>query len=291
MKDNMKQLIEYALFKKIWILVHILPTKVSHLLGKTLFLFFRIFVNSRYKILISNLKLAFPEKSYKEIQLFSTKVWENIWQTFEEFVNILAYDINNVLKYVEIENEELIRKYKNDKIKPLLVTGHIGNWEMMSMALAKAGYPVAAIVQDIKNKYINGLIKKVRESSGGILISRTNSIEYILKHIEKGFYIIILIDQRLTYHGVKVSFFSHHATSTPIVSILARRYNLPVILLHNYREKNKLKIKIGPQITFHKSNNLQKDITWFTQILTNYIETFVKEHPEQWFWLHNRWKI
>jgi KDO2-lipid IV(A) lauroyltransferase len=291
MKKDMKQLIEYIFFKKIWLLVHVSPPEISHLLGKVLFLLFKIFVNTRYKILISNLKLAFPEKSCKEIQSLSTKVWENIWQTFVEFVNILGYNIDNVLNYVEIENEELIRKYKNDKVKPLLITGHIGNWEMMCMALAKAGYPVAAVVQDIKNKYIDRVIKKVRESSGGALISRTNSIEYILKYIQEGYYIIILIDQRLSYHGVKVNFFSHTATTTPIAGILARRYNLPVILLHSYREKYKLRIKIGPQITFHKSNNIQKDITWFTQILTNYIEIFIKEHPEQWFWLHNRWKM
>ncbi len=174
----------------------------------------------------------------------------------------------------------------------IVVTGHLGNWDLLGVLYAVLGIPLNVVARDIKSKSLNELWVGLRESSGLKQISahrRQGSLKRILQALKQNQVIALALDQNMSADkGVFVDFFGRPACTLDLAAVLAKRTGAPVLaafLLRN--DDGTHRAKIFPPLEWIEGPD---DITLNTQHYTRIIEDMVRAHPEQWLWLHRRWK-
>ncbi len=206
--------------------------------------------------------------------------WEEIYSKSDQFFNLKNFS------YVE----ELKGKEKTKGF--ILLTGHIGNWEIATIAFTKYIGSGTAIVKKIHNQYINDFITNMRKEMGLELISEKNTVFKMMRKIRNGEILIFLLDQNAPLkEAVFVDFFGKPASTFKVVALLSLRFNIPVLPAYCIRnQQGTFDINFEKPIYPQRTDNIEHDILLNTQAYTNFIEKVIIKHPEQWFWVHNRWK-
>jgi len=204
--------------------------------------------------------------------------WKEIYNNFDEF-------------FIP-ENIEIMENALNEKKGVIILTGHISNWEIAGMGYTKKFGKVNVIVKNIHNKYIDSLIKNIRNTIGANLIGDSNTVFQMMRVLRKGEPVVFVFDQHAPgRQGVFVDFFGRKAATFKVVAMLARKYNIPVIPAYSVRLDNgKFLLHVDDPIAPVITDNLEEDIVVNTQNYTKYIEGIVRKYPEQWFWVHKRWR-
>ncbi len=172
------------------------------------------------------------------------------------------------------------------------MSAHIGNWELAGASFSYYIDNLITLAYRIKNKKVNDLIVSIREGAGMKIIFHDQPLKAFIKALNEGKTISFLADQNALLHrGVFVNFFKFPASTITIPAKLALKYNAEVIFGYSYyNEKTKKYHLIAEKIDFEKSGNTEEDIKNLTQLYTKKIEDAVKRHPDQYFWVHKRWK-
>ena len=171
------------------------------------------------------------------------------------------------------------------------VVSHLGNWEYGAAGIADAGYPVAMMVRPPSNAWARDRIQRLREDMGIETISRKRGLPGLRKALQDGKIVLIALDQHSSSNSVTVQFFGRPARTVNVASILALRYRIPIIRAFTWRGTDGFYARILPPLIPERSGNLEKDILDLTQSLTQSIEDAIREHPDQWLWMHNRWRV
>ncbi|MFN3967135.1 MAG: lysophospholipid acyltransferase family protein, partial [Endomicrobiia bacterium] len=222
------------------------------------------------------------------ILCISKKVWLNTGITVFEFVRSQKLNKKIIMNYVKFENEEFLKEAISYKKGVLLLTCHLGNWELMGISLSLKGYPIMVIARRIKNKLVDKEINRIRGLSGEKVVPEHSAVKESLRWLNRMGCIGILIDQHITEGGVVVDFLGRPAATSPIVALLAKKTGAKVLPLYNIRlPEGKIKI------IFEKSFEVNPlaDTSEETEKMNKIIGEWIKKYPEQWFWLHNRWKV
>lgn len=245
------------------------------------------------RIVLSNLKFAYPQWSNSNIRKMGKRIFQNMGITALEICQLFFLSKKDILSKVHVKGQDnLLNAIKSEK-GVILVSAHLGNWEY---SLLHCSYyfhqKIVLIARRIRLKILDRWIYKLRSSSGNILLDKKGALPAMARTIRKGGMIGLLIDQATTKaEGANVEFFGHKVTATPVVAMLAIRYNCLVLPAFCVREKdNSYTLTYAPPLRFQTTDDLKADITSYTQMLTNMIESMIREYPEQWFWFHKRWK-
>ena len=244
------------------------------------------------KIVRRNLAFAYPDWDSKCIRHHTIAIFKNVFVTLLEILQAFFLDQQTILNSIRIKGDQnAIHLTKSRQV--ILVTGHIGNWEMANLFLSSyCKAPMITIARRLKPAFLDRLFYKMRSRYGTIIIDKMNSLAQIKRFIGKGYNLELLADQGTKIsEGVEVSFFNRRVTATPVVAILARRYNCPVIPGCCIREADgNLSIVFYPPLPLKKTRNLRSDIRENTQLMMSAIEKAIREYPDQWFWFNKRWK-
>ena len=262
--------------------------KLGNFIGRILFLFDK----KHRKIAIDNLTRAFGhEKNPYEIKALARRVFKNLGQIIFEIGWSLRLESKDFQKYFNIQG---LSNYRNAYEKGrgvLLLTAHMGNWELLSIIMAMAGYPVSVLYRPLDFFLLDRLFVMIRGRFGAELIPSAQSIPKILRSLKHGKVVGILMDQNVDwYEGVFVDFFGHRACTNKGMALLARRTEAPVIPVFLVREKSGFMAEFGSEIPLIKTEDIRKDLEANTQQYNRIIEDFVRRYPDQWFWVHQRWK-
>ncbi len=272
-------------------LILLLPWYWARKVGRLLGWLTQYLLPKRRKIVFDNLQHSFPEKNEKEIKHIAEQIWKNIGITTGEFIKILHLNENNLSTYVEITGEDRLKRNLEIGKGVILLSAHFCNWEIIHIALAIKGYPIAGIARPLENYMVNRLVNSVRESKGGRIILASQGMKEALSWLRMNRLVYVLIDQRITEGDVYVNFFNRPAATTPAVAILAKRTGAPVLPVYTLRGiKGKLSICIERPVTLKRMNNIHEETLQNTAYFTKIIEEWIKAYPSEWFWLHNRWK-
>lgn len=260
--------------------------KSSYVSGKLFELIGPLFRSK--KIIIANIKRAYPNIQKLEMQNLIKSMWNNYGRVFSEYMFIKDFRLGSFDNNIEIEGQEVLENIKKQNKQVIFISGHFGNFELMAMHIEKSGINLAAIYRPLNNFFLNPIIEKIRK-------------KYICKYqIKKGiggmkklmslkknnFSTALMIDQRVT-EGIKQVFFKEKAFTTTIPGQLSKKFHLPVVPIYIERIKNvKFKIKIMEPIEFSNDKSIE-DITYE---LNKVLEKMILKKPEQWIWSHNRWK-
>lgn len=244
------------------------------------------------KILLNNLKTAFRQKKLDdEMDLIAKKVFENLGMNFMEFFRLPWLKEQDLNEYVECEGFENFKEAYNKGKGVILLTGHFGNWELMAVFYALMGYPVNIVVRDLDSPIIDEFVRWVRTRGGNRIVSKGRSMRELLKILSKGGIVGVLLDQNVTWsEGMFVYFFDKLACTNKGAALLAMASGAAVVPTFILRDGKRHKIIIGEEIIVSNTGDRVRDQLENTASFTKVIEDLVRQHPEQWFWLHQRWK-
>ncbi len=270
----------YKLLKLIKISLEILPLKFILFIGSMLGKIAYYLVPGRRRITVNNLISAFPEKDTRWCRLYAKKVFSNFGRNMMEFIKFSSGRIFNL---VEVEG---IEKFNDGAI---LLTGHLGNWEITGMSIAASGRELYPVGRRIHNPAFDRIVDDLRTVYGSHHIPYHGSIREILKKIKNNKNLCILIDQHMK-SGLPVKFFNRPVWCTHIASVLMRRTGVKVIPGSSLHRNGKIKVCYEEPLNFVTDKDSLKADFINTQKQMNWLESKIKNKPDEWFWMHNFWK-
>jgi len=256
---------------------------------------FRLFYHCSAKqrlIALHNLRCAYPEKSIDEIVRIAKGVYRHIGTVVAEFFEIPSITKENLHEWVEFEGIENFHEALAKKKGVLSILAHFGNWEFMPVAFPMVAEPAHIIYRPLDNPILDDLMAWMRTLNGNTLIAKEGSAKTIRRLLGKNKTIALLSDQNVAAReGVFVDFFGRPACTAVGTAVLAMRTGAPVIPAFMPRmESGKYKFIIKPAVEITVTGNDEADIVTNTQLFARIVEDMVREYPDQWFWIHQRWK-
>ena len=174
----------------------------------------------------------------------------------------------------------------------ILVTGHYGNFEIMGYLSALFGFNLYSVARPLDNLYLNRYIRSIRERHGLKILDKKGAAQLMPQICEQGATLGLIADQDAGRKGLFVDFFGRPASTFKSIAVMAVTYNMPVAVSYSRRIGNNFRFEIGiNRLILPEEWTEKKDpIHWITQEYTSAIETFIREDPTQYWWVHRRWK-
>lgn len=244
----------------------------------------------RRRLVLENLKESFPEKNGGEVLAISKEVWRNVGRTAAEFTKIPSLSKSDFGGILEAQGLEHVDRALEAGKGLLFLCSHIGNWEVLGATYTINGRSAAVVARPIKNPYVDRWVNDIRRTHGEDVITHHQILREGIRYLKKNKPVAVLMDHNLYTGGEFVDFLGRPAATTTIISLLSLRLGCPVVPARNIRIGKKLKAVFEPAIWPEETGDRERDVTAMTVRLSRVIEGWVREHPDQWFWLHNRWK-
>ncbi len=287
----LKRWIVYKLFKCFQFMVCLLPLRIAVWCGGQFGRIVYYLLFRERKITLDNLRKSFPDKEWKEIKRIGTEVFINQGKNFCEVLFFLKFTKDDIVNLVEAEGLEHIDRALKEGKQVIYFTGHLGNWELMAAYLSSRGYPLNVIARKVYDERFNKILLDLRGAKGTKTILRDESPKKILKALKRKEIIGMLIDQDTSrVQSVFVDFFGRPAYTPIGTAMFACRRNVVVIPGFIIRRGKRHYLKIGQPVELIKKEKKEEEIRENTQRLTKIIESWVRLYPQQWVWMHKRWK-
>ena len=244
------------------------------------------------RIVRRNLRLAFPDWSPEKIQQTSKSVFQHLGVTLVEIGQLMTYSKPDVIARVRVVGGERWRQAVNENQGLIIVSAHLGNWEFgMQFAACFMQKPALGVAKKIRFHLLNEWVHKLRTRFGTRIIYKKGALPDMRKALRSGGIVCLLVDQSRRREGVDVHFFGHRVTATPAAAFLSIRCKSPILPIFCIREApGQLTIYVEQPIKTTWSGDLRADVQANTQLITNAVERMIQKYPEQWFWVHKRWK-
>ncbi|MFH1862514.1 MAG: lysophospholipid acyltransferase family protein [bacterium] len=282
--------LEVATLRALGWLFRLLPRRASLCIGEFLGLIV-CRIGIRTGVAKQNLTAAFPEWDERKIQLTTKRCYQHFGALLVEFARLPLLKPNNVASLVDFENLEVLREALKLGKGGIVVSGHLGNWELMGAATAVLGFPVSYIVTSQSNNRVDALMDELRRSVGIEIIKRRDALKGVIKVLNNNRLIAILSDQDAHEAGVFVPFFGRLASTPRGAAMFALRTGAALIFVESYRQgTDRLKVHFQLISKDGLSRNSDEAVKELTRRFTEKLEEAVRRHPEQWFWMHRRWK-
>ena len=240
-----------------------------------------------------NLAIAFPDRDPAERRAIALRVFKNLGRVAAEFFSIAGFREKNIHQYVCLEGLEHFRQAQQKGKGILFLTAHFGNWEWMAASLPLIAHQRGSVVfRPLDNRFLDRLVGRLRRATGNETIPKEKSMGRILRLLKGGETIGILLDQNMAWQeGVFVNFFGELACTNIGMTLLALRTGAPVLPIFNFRQPDgRYRAVIEPEIALIRTGDKELDIEKNTEIFTQIIENHVRNYPDHWLWVHQRWK-
>lgn len=244
-----------------------------------------------------NLRAAFPEKSAAEIEAILRGVWDNLGRVGAEFAHIdRLWDWSpgrrGVGRILESEDTERIALRLRDDNKPALVfAAHLANWELAAVGAHSYGVDTTVHFRAPNMPAISKAIIELRAGCMGTLIqSGLAAPVKLLEALQRGSHVAMLVDQ-YAVQGVPVTFFGRRTRVGALIARLARQHDCPIHGIRVVRYPgNRFQLRVTEALDVPRDAEGKVDVEPTMQMITDVVEGWVREHPEQWLWLHRRWR-
>ncbi len=262
--------------------------RLSNVLGRVWFVADR----RHRKVALENLALAFGDiKSPADIRCLAMSAFSHMVCILFEIGWMTRISGQDYSRYFYIHGLHHLRAAYQKGRGVLILTGHVGNWELMSPAAAMLGYPMSAIYRPLDFKPLDRFFIDLRGRYGASLHAKKNAMRPILKGLKNKELIAILLDQNTHREdGVFVDFFGRPACTNKGLALLALGTESPVMPLFLMREEKRFRVEFGPELPVVRTGDKEKDIETNTRRYNWVLEDIIRRYPEQWFWVHRRWK-
>lgn len=249
-------------------------------------------LGARRRLALENIERVYgtslPEEERRSL---ARRVFEHYGRVLAEVMRFPLVRAENYGRLLEIENLGLLRSAAAQGRGVIVVAAHFGNWELAGLAQGFAGFPMTMLTRPLDNPLLEGMLARYRTRSGNRILHKSESLRALLGVLRAGGIAVVVMDQH--FHGpnaVWSPFMGRLAATTPAVALLALRTGTPVVMAFPLQEGRRWRLvyEKGPDIA--PSGSRERDIVAFTMALNARLEHYVRLHPQQWLWMHKRWR-
>jgi KDO2-lipid IV(A) lauroyltransferase len=288
-----RERLEYALLWP-WIkLLGILPRSLARTIGISLGLTVYAVHGRLRRVGFRNLTIAFPEMSQPDRRRIVRGEFISLGRQLAEVCLFPRYTKENVSRTVVYEGfENFERAYARGK-GVLFLTGHIGAWELSAFAHSFQGHPLSIVMRSLDNPYVDALIQRYRTMHGNRTVDKDNFVRGLLSAMKAGETVGILMDTNMTPpQGVFVDFFGIPACTASGLARIALRTDAAVVPGFTVWDKTlrKYVLHFEPPVALIRTADNESDIIANTAKFTKVLENIIRQYPDQWLWVHRRWK-
>lgn len=244
----------------------------------------------------ANLQHAFPELSEAERTRILRGCWDNLGRTGVEFVFLdRLFDTTagkrRLPGRVEVSGMELFEAIKSDRRPAIIFSAHLANWELLAVCAAVYGLDLSVLFRPLNNAFIGDQLNQARGAMMGPLVASRGGASFALSAaLEAGGQVGLLVDQHYG-RGVPTPFFGRPARTNPMLGILARRFDCPVYAARCIRATGgRFRLELTGPIDLPRDEEGAIDVAGAMRVVTGIVESWVREQPEQWLWVHRRWR-
>ncbi len=292
-RASVRERIEFA---AVWVLVHLLgmlPRGMARAAGAAVgALAYRGLARLR-KVGLRNLRLAFPEKSDEEREAILRREYRNLGYLMAEFCKMPGYSAQRASGFIRYDGLENYLRARDKGRGVLVLTGHLGAWELSSFYHSLMGMPMGIVIRRLDNPLVDAFVNRIRCLHGNRVIHKDDFARGLIASMRAGETVGILMDTNMTPpQGVFVPFFGVLACTASGLARIAQKTGAAVVpgfLLWEEREQ-KYVLRFGEELTVDSTGDAEADALTNTARFTAVMEQYVRQYPEQWLWMHRRWK-
>ncbi len=285
-----RNILEFVGLKFIWLMTQILPYRLAIQLSRGLsFLTFSVF-RVRRDVTIQNIRRAFPEKTVGECTRLAKKVYNHFGRVAIDFLYLSRLIPEKLLQMINFENEAVLQEVLKRGKGAVLNGGHLGNWEFWAAIIPLKGYPTHIIVGTQRNNLADDWINSNRLLAGSKIIHVGGAVRKSLQALKQGECVALLSDQDAGRDGQFVPFFGRKASAPVGAALLSLKSGAPMIYSQLILKSGRYVLNFWEIKTSDLDGPTPENLWELTRRFTEALEEAVRKYPEQWFWMHRRWK-
>lgn len=288
----MKNFLEYILFRLLGFFLLLIGLNAARKFSYVIAALFFYIIPIRKKTVVENIQTAFPDYDINKVNEIAFGSYRNFAITLSEIFFLYSSDEKTIKKLIHFENPELaVSKFHEGK-SAILLSAHFGNWELAALSGGIIiNIPLHIVVKPQRNPFVNSFMNKMRTKFINQVVPLGSSIRNIYKELKEKNFIAIIGDQRGPSDGIRVNFFGKQTSIYPGTAALSVKTGAPIIFGVSIRQKNFNYILKLEEIDLLDIKGDDKDkIIELTQRHISVLEKYIKQHPEQWLWMHKIWK-
>jgi KDO2-lipid IV(A) lauroyltransferase len=241
---------------------------------------------------LANLQRALPSLERDEAKRVLKGVYRHFAESILDGVNFARFagrrGSDELLEAVGFEKLQTVPRDAG----VIFVSGHFGHWELLGTALPLLGYPLWTVARPLRNPLVYRHVRRLREATGQHLLPKRGALRRIIRLLRRGENVGFLIDQDVRQDGIFVDFFGKPASTTPIPAKLAIRTGAPLAFVYAHRVagKNRFRLVLKDVFLPRQTDPAEVEVPGLTQEITSELEETIRQAPEEWLWLHRRWK-
>jgi Kdo2-lipid IVA lauroyltransferase/acyltransferase len=292
MSSKTKHIVEYIFFRVIAFIVQLLPLHLVHKIGFALARLAYPLLKSRRNVALQNLRHAFPEIGDLKRRQIAFRSFQSISATFLELLWYPNFTKTGIKQRVHIENIELLKQLQEKKKGIIFLTAHYGSWELATQAITVySDAPVCTIAKPQSNLLVDRIITRWRELFGLKIVAMGISVREILRTLQEGGIVALAADQSAPKESVTVNFFGRNVPTFQGPALFSLKTGAPIILGCTVRQENG---NYTMRFVHVPSDDLDgvsdESILELTRRQVHMTEAIIRQYPEQWMWMHKRWK-
>ncbi|MEW5882806.1 MAG: lysophospholipid acyltransferase family protein [Armatimonadota bacterium] len=270
-------------------LLCLMPERIGDGFGRALGLLAHALDRKHRERARANLRMVFPDWSDEKVRRVARMVFAHFGKTGARFLRAPALSREQVLASVRCEGLDLIHEALSEGKGAILITAHIGNWERMAHYFALNGIPLSVIARDANDQVSNQVVNRTRRSQGFDVYSRTTAARRVLRDLQQNRCVGILPDQNA--QEAFVPFFGKPAGTVLGPAMFHLHANAPILTTFCIeRHDGSYEVTVSRLDLPERTGNREADAIAVMARINQAIEQVVREHPEQWLWLHDRWR-
>jgi Kdo2-lipid IVA lauroyltransferase/acyltransferase len=246
----------------------------------------------RRQAALTNLGRAFPDIAPDDRRRICRRSFQHLGLMVIELAALLARPIEDTLRRIRIDGLEHVHSVMDQHGRALLLTAHLGNWELLPVACRLTGYRLSVVLRPLDAPWLDRLATRMRERSEVDLIDKRAALRPVMRALAGGAMVGILLDQNAARReGVFVPFFGHPASTSKSLAVLALRTESPIVPAFIHREDTGMhRVVVGAPLAFPPSGDVEAAVAILTARCTEAIEAAIRAVPDQWLWMHDRWR-
>jgi KDO2-lipid IV(A) lauroyltransferase len=236
-----------------------------------------------------NLRAALPELSPPQVDLIVRGMWDNLGRVAAEYPHlskIMVFDAGGEVEAVGLEHLDAAISARRSAI---IFGGHLGNWEIAALAAGQYGIDVAQIYRAANNPLVDRMVARLRGSDSEFIPKGAVASRRALAALRRGAHLTLLVDQKFN-EGIPVPLFDRPAMTAPALALLALHFDCAVLPARVERlDGARFRLTIYPPLPLPRSGDRAADVAALMAAVIRTLEGWIRERPEQWFWVHRRW--
>ncbi|WP_263365135.1 lysophospholipid acyltransferase family protein [Edaphobacter bradus] len=290
---NLRETVEFA---AVWVLVHamgLLPRRLARWVGAGIGWAAYEALGRLRRVGLRNLQLAFPEMGVEERERTLRAVYRNLGWLLAEFCLMPGYRAEQASRFIRYEGLENYLAARDKGKGVLILTGHLGAWELSSFYHSLMGYPMAMVIRRLDNSLVDMFVNRIRCMHGNRVIHKDDFARGLIASMRGGETVGFLMDTNMTPpQGVFVPYFGVMACTAAGMARVAAKTGAAVVpgFLLWEKSEEKYVLRFGEELKVVDTGDAEQDAVTNTAAFTAVIESYVRRYPDQWLWMHRRWK-